>query len=71
MREDDAPRHRKKTPRHKRFGIEQWSRWCNKWCHRSWYVTAKARDQAFENLTTKVSVLRGTKWDAPIRKVDR
>lgn len=71
MREDDVPRHRKKTPRHKRFGIEQWSRWFKKWCHRSWYATEKGRDQAFDNLTTKTSILRGTQWDTPVRKVDR
>lgn len=71
MREVDVPRYRKKTPRHKRFGIEQWSRWFKKWCHRSWYATEKGRDQAFDNLTTKTSILRGTQWDTPVRKVDR
>ena len=71
MREDDVPRYRKKTPRHKRFGIAQWSRWFKKWCHRSWYATEKGRDQAFDNLTTKTSILRGTQWDTPVRKVDR
>lgn len=71
MREDDVPRYRKKTPRHKRFGIEQWSRSFKKWCHRSWYATEKGRDQAFDNLTTKTSILRETQWDAPVRKVDR
>jgi hypothetical protein len=69
--EDDVPRHVKKMPRHKRFGIEQWSNWHKKWCHRQWYATAKARDQAFENLTTKTTILRGTQWDTPSRKVDR
>jgi hypothetical protein len=68
---DDIPRHQKKTPKHKRFGIEQWSNWSNKWCHRQWYVTAKARDQALKNLTTKTTILRGTQWDTPVRKVDR
>lgn len=68
---DDVPRYRKKTPRHNRFGIEQWSRWFKKWCHRSWYATEKGRDQAFDNLTTKTSILRGTQWDTPVRKVDR
>lgn len=68
---DEIPRHQKKAPKHKRFGIEQWSRWHNRWCGRQWYVTAKARDQAFKNLTTKTSILRGTQWDTPVREVDR
>lgn len=68
---DDRPRYRKKAPRHKRYGIEQWSRWFSKWCHRQWYATTKARDQAFENHITKTTILRGTPWDTPVRKVDR
>ena len=67
----EVPKHQKRARQHKRFGIEQWSRWHKKWCHRQWYVTAKARDQTFRNLTTKTSILRGTQWDTPVRKVDR
>ena len=68
---DDRPRYRKKAPKRNRYGIEQWSCWSKKWCHRQWYVTAKARDQAFEDLTTKTTILRDTPWDTPFRKVDR
>ncbi len=67
----EVPPYQKRAPRHKRFGIEQKSAWTGKWHCWQWYCTAKARDQAYENLTTKTSILRGTKWDTPMRKVDR
>ena len=67
----EVPKHLKRAPRHKRYGIEQWSAWSKKWCLRQWYVTEKARDQAFENLQDKTTILTGTQWDTPVRKVDR
>ena len=73
--DDDGPsRHRKRAlkPRHKKYGIEQWSRWFKKWCHRQWYVTAKARDQAMEDLKKHTcNVLKGTDHEPQHRKVDR
>ena len=67
----EIPKHQKRAPRHKRYGIEQWSNWSKKWHCWQWYATKKARDQAFKNLSTKTTILRGTKWDTPMRKLDR
>jgi len=67
----DIPKHQKRAPKHKHYGIEQWSAWSKKWCLRQWYVTKKARDQAFETLQSKTTILTGTQWDTAVRKVDR
>jgi len=45
---DDIPRHRKRAPRHKKYGITNGH-------YTDWYVTAKARDQAFEELRHKLT----------------
>jgi len=57
MIEDESFRHQKRgrRPGQKHWGIEQWSDWFQKWCHRRWYASEKARDDALVNL------LRGTK----------
>jgi hypothetical protein len=71
---DDRPRHVKRAvkPRRKKYGIEQWSRWFKKWCHRQWYATAKARDQALEDLKRHTcNVLKDTDHEPQYRKVDR
>jgi len=67
----EIPKHKKRAPKHKHYGIEQWSAWSKKWCLRQWYVTEKARDQAFDSLKNKTTILTGTQWDTPVRKVDR
>lgn len=73
MRDPELSLHRKKAlpPRRKKFGVEQWSRWLGKWCFPTWYVTEKARDQAYENLMTKTSPLRSLGHDLLARKVHR
>ena len=70
---DDRPRHHKRSgpARSKKFGIEQWSNWFKKWWHRQWYVTEKARDQAFENLAKKTTILKEHGFHTPVRKVNR
>ena len=67
----EIPKHKKRAPKHKHYGIEQWAAWSKKWCLRQWYVTEKARDQAFDSLKNKTTILTGTQWDTPMRKVDR
>jgi hypothetical protein len=67
----DVPRHQKRAVKHKPYGIEQQSAWTGEWCLRQWYATRKARDQAFDDLTTKTTILRGTSLDTPVRKIDR
>ena len=66
----EVPRHQKRAPKKKRYGIEYFSRWFNIWHNRTWYVTAKARDQAFESLADKTSSLPNT-MTSEARKVDR
>jgi len=70
MRDPEIPRYLKKAVR-KKYGIQSWSRWFKRWCFADWYTTAKARDQAFKNLTTKTSILNGTKYEPRYRKVNR
>ena len=66
----EAPRHKKKAPKKKLFGIEYFSDWLGDWHNRTWYATSKARDQAYDDLIAKTN-------DTPrrhiseIRKVDR
>jgi hypothetical protein len=72
--EDDAPRHRKRAckPRHKKFGIEQWSKWFKTWGNRTWYATKKSRDQALVDLkrhTCNLYKLAGE--ETKVRKIDR
>ena len=70
LQDDDAP-YRKRAAKHKDYGIEQWSNWHNKWCYRQWYATEKARDQAFNSLTTRTTFLHDLLLNTPIRKVNR
>ncbi len=63
--------HRKKKPKHKKFGIQEWSRWFKKWVHSHWYVTEKARDQAYEVVMKANERLKLHDMDSPIRKVNR
>jgi len=73
MKDDgyEPARHRKKTPKHKKFGIQEWSRWFKKWVHSHWYVTEKARDQAFVIVEKANERLKAAGLDSPIRKVNR
>jgi hypothetical protein len=73
MRDPEVPLHRKKavSSRQKKYGVEQWSRWFKKWCFPTWYRTEKARDQAFENLITKTTILKEHGLDPQVRKVNR
>ena len=71
MRDPEVPKHLKKAQRRKKYGISHWSRWFKKWCLPTWYTTEKARDQAFDNLTTKNTILRQSNYVNPMRKVDR
>ncbi len=71
---DDRPRHVKRAckPRHKKYGIEQWSEWFKRWTHRQWYVTEKARDQALEDLKRHTcNVLKEHGKEPQCRKVNR
>jgi len=64
---DDVPKHRKKAPKKKPFGIEYFRGYSlGGWTSHSWYATAKARDQAYDNLIIKTANIM-----ADVRKVDR
>jgi len=67
---EDA-RHRKKAPRHKKFGIQQWSNYLKAWGFGHWYSTEKARDQAYDDLGKKTQILRDHDMDSPLRKIER
>lgn len=48
---DEVPKHHKRGGQRKRFGIEQWSDWFNRWdFFTRWYLTEAARDKALEAL---------------------
>jgi len=67
----EIPRHQKKAPKKKPYGIEYFSNWFGCWeCH-NWYATKKARDDAFKNLITKTDGLTGMRATKMPRKVDR
>ncbi len=68
---DARNRHRKKASRHKKYGVQEWSRWFKKWVHSHWYETEKARDQAYEVLEKANERLKAHDMDSPIRRVDR
>jgi hypothetical protein len=67
----EVPKHLKHIPKRKRFGIEQWNEYHQKWCYRQWYLTAKARDQALEDFQKRTTMLTRTSLDTPVRKIDR
>jgi len=68
----DIPKYHKKASRKKPFGIEQYSRWFGKWCHRQWYVTEKARDQALEDLKRHTyNILKEHGKEPQYRKINR
>ena len=71
MRDLEATLHKKKTPRHKKFGIEHWSHGLQQWGRRSWYATEAARDKALAVYETKTRNLKAAGIDCPRRKVDR
>ena len=73
MDTSDEPRnlHRKKASKHKKFGIQEWSRWFKKWVHSHWYETEKARDQAYDVLMKACERLTQAGFDSPVRKVNR
>jgi hypothetical protein len=60
--EDDVPRHRKKSVKKKPFGIQHSD------TNFHWYLTEKARDQAFDNLLVKIESFH---MIGPPKKVDR
>lgn len=62
----EIPRHQKKAPKKKRYGIEYFSRWFGTWHNHTWYATAKARDQAFEDINSKTGTI-----SSEARKVER
>jgi hypothetical protein len=70
---DDEPdnRHYKKTPRRKKFGIQEWSRYFERWGFSRWYATEKARDQGWEILVKANERLKAHGMESPIRKVER
>ena len=73
MIDDSETRYRKKAPRHKKYGIQQWSNWFKKWTFSTWYVTEKARDQALADLKRHTRNLDEQKTDSHnrFRKIDR
>lgn len=48
--DDDSPRHVKRAPKHKDYGIATWSRWHKSWVPYGWYASEKARDQALKTV---------------------
>jgi hypothetical protein len=67
MRDPEEFRYKKKAPKKKPFGIESWSEWFQKWHSCGWYPTEKQRDQAFEDLWKKTTILKNRLF----RKVTR
>jgi len=63
----EIPRHQKKAPKKKSFGIEMY--YPTGWFIHRWYSTKKARDQAFDGL--KKSVCTALRQRERYRKVDR
>lgn len=69
---DEVPKHRKRGGQRKRFGIEEWSNWFEKWYLVGWYLTEARRDQALEALqktarNSSFPVCRKAQY----RKIDR
>ena len=61
-----------RRPRHKRWGIQAWSRWFKRWGGCYWYATEKARDQAFDDLKRHCrNILKETEHEPLYRKVER
>jgi len=75
--ENQPSKYQKKgrCPGQKRWGIEEWSDWFQKWMRRRWYASPKARDDALDNLRrgTKRRNFDGSlcRTTARYRKVDR
>ena len=72
--DNDRPRHQKRRaqPRHKRWGVQAWSRWFKRWGGCYWYATEKARDQAFDDLKRHCrNILKETEHEPLYRKVER
>lgn len=65
----DVPKHQKRAPKKKPYGIEYFSDCLHRCGYRDWYATAKARDQAFDNLASKTEMMSFRTADA--RKIDR
>ena len=68
---DGVPKHQKKAHKRKPYGIEYFSRWFGGWGSRTWYPTAKARDQAFDDFTKKTETQSGFWAGKPARKIER
>ena len=71
MTDDGETRYRKKAPRRKPFGIEQWNSHHKRWQHRQWYATARGRDSALADLKRKRRQPGDFTWDTRYRKIDR
>jgi hypothetical protein len=71
MRDPDQVRYVKKKLKHKRWGIQKWNPHLQRWRTVDWYETEKARNQAYENMLNKTTILTGTIHDQPIRKAKR
>jgi hypothetical protein len=68
---DDTPKHQKKAGK-KPFGVEYFRRGSlNEWTGRRWYSTEKARDQAFEDVISKIGVMCVGVTTSDVRKIDR
>ncbi len=71
MTDEPDNRHRKKAPRHKKFGTQQWSTYFKRWKFGRWYATEKARDQAYDVLLKACERLKAHGMDSAVRKIDR
>ena len=69
---DDSPRHIKKSKKHaKRFGFEETVERQSGYRYRRWFRTAKARDQALADLTSKGSTVHLFRPYYTYRKIER
>ena len=72
---DDRPKHQRKAKKHeKRFGFEEVVERITGWRHRRWFRTAKARDQALQDLLDRVerrSPLARIALEREYRKIER
>jgi len=70
VEDSEIPKHLKKATKKKPYGIEYFRGYSlGGWTSHSWYPTAKARDQAYDNLIAKTNALLNTRSE--VRKVER
>ncbi len=71
---NDQPRYFKRAvkPRQKKYGIEYFSQWFQRWEHWKWYATGHQRDQALADLERHTSnILKDRPKELRYRKVNR